>query len=1129
MFDNPELRIDSSLAQLNNASSSLDNNSLNSLQPDGKGFGSQKLLSLAGETLIHAWQNQTNPTLAIVYAAGSIFKSNFAANAHIAFGEAFNVNKAEALGADILSGNYGVLPDVQFLSNTQMNGAFGAYAKSNNTIYLNSAFLTQNSANPTAIGKVLVEESGHFLDVYASPVDSPGDEGEMLADLILGDQLSADQITRIRAEDDSATIVVNGQKLGVEQSSPVPTITISATDANAGETLAGQPTNPGQFTLTRTGSIASALTVNYTMGGTAINGTDYNKLTNSVSFAAGSSTALININPIDDGEFEGNETVILTLATATNYNLGTVKTATVNIADNDKLRSDSSSIAAQGVVSQIVDPKSGLQVQGVGDFNGDGKADILWKDSQGKTAIWLMDGLKILNQAYSQSVDPKSGFQVQGIGDFNGDGKADVLWKDSQGKTAIWLMDGLKIANQAYSQSIDPKSGFEVKGIGDFNGDGKDDVLWRDNQGNNAVWLMDGLKIAKQGFTQFVDPKSGYEIKGVGDFNGDGKADVLWRDQVGNNTIWFMDDGFKVSPERQGTTQFVDPLLGWQVKGVGDFNGDGKADIFWQDNFGQTAIWQMDGLKVASQSWSQAVEPALGWQFSGIGDFNNDGAADILWRNKDGNTDEWLMKGLPKPQETSNSSIEWSTTVFRWKSGLGKPPADFWEGGMSNHNAVGQINLGSNIRSDGKQGIKFDIGNGSLKNGTQLPSDYFVLRSYTTANFDGGEYTFRVKGDDGFQILAKRQDNGQWTWITPEKQWQESYNGFAEYKVKLDAGRYDLHFHYFDVDQGANLDLSWEKVQQSSSGSYDRQAAADYARKWANGRNPAYKDFSNVGGNCANFVSQCLIQGHELPTIHIGADELKNYLVGQHLAREVSSINDIQVGDVIAYSWDGGPSMDHVALYLGNGKVGSNTTDGICDWRMGVGSSVAPNGKCVLLHIIDGDQKDSLTTGSNNSIKYNASVIPSTWSNAASPYIPTLIEAFASQGITSVKALAYAASTICFESSWNPQAENTTDRYAGTSWSGKGLAQITTPGNYSQISKLTGIDFVGHPEYMFDPRNSLIAKAAFYKMTDMISYIERGDYESAAGIYNAGDAGYRSSYTRNVANAVSQWLGVFAA
>ncbi|BAY20462.1 putative peptidase [Calothrix sp. NIES-2100] len=329
MFDNPEVNINSSLPE-------LDNNSLNPLQADWQGFSSQQLLSLAGETLIQAWQNEINPTNALFYAAGSIFKTNFAEVAQIAFGESFDVNKAAALGAEILSESYGVLPDVQFLSNAQMNGALGAYAKDTNTIYINSVFLAQNADNPTAIGKVLVEEEGHFLDAYANSIDSPGDEGEILAELISGNQLSAEQIIKLRAEDDTTTIFIDGHSLVVEQSTLIPTITISATDNNAGETLATQTTNPGQFTLTRTGNTASALTVNYTIAGTATNGTDYNKLTNSVTFAAGSATALINLTPIDDVAFEGNETVILSLATATNYNLGTVNTATVNIADNDK-------------------------------------------------------------------------------------------------------------------------------------------------------------------------------------------------------------------------------------------------------------------------------------------------------------------------------------------------------------------------------------------------------------------------------------------------------------------------------------------------------------------------------------------------------------------------------------------------------------------------------------------------------------------------------------------------------------------------------------------------------------------------------------------------------------------------
>ncbi len=42
---------------------------------------------------------------------------------------------------------------------------------------------------------------------------------------------------------------------------------------------------------------------------------------------------------------------------------------------------------------------------------------------------------------------------------------------------------------------------------------------------------------------------------------------------------------------------------------------------------------------------------------------------------------------------------------------------------------------------------------------------------------------------------------------------------------------------------------------------YNRQKATDYAQKWAFGRNPAYTNFDKMGGDCTNFVSQCLYAG----------------------------------------------------------------------------------------------------------------------------------------------------------------------------------------------------------------------------------------------------------------------------
>lgn len=43
---------------------------------------------------------------------------------------------------------------------------------------------------------------------------------------------------------------------------------------------------------------------------------------------------------------------------------------------------------------------------------------------------------------------------------------------------------------------------------------------------------------------------------------------------------------------------------------------------------------------------------------------------------------------------------------------------------------------------------------------------------------------------------------------------------------------------------------------------YNREAAVNYAEKWALYRNPMYYDFSLIGGDCTNFISQCLYSGN---------------------------------------------------------------------------------------------------------------------------------------------------------------------------------------------------------------------------------------------------------------------------
>ncbi len=110
-----------------------------------------------------------------------------------------------------------------------------------------------------------------------------------------------------------------------------PTVTIATTDSSAAE--ANRET--GTFTVTRTGSTAAALTVNYTLSGTATNGSDYDSLTGSITIPAGQASATIVVRPTDDTAVDANESVIVTLAANTAYQLGATTVGTVTIADND--------------------------------------------------------------------------------------------------------------------------------------------------------------------------------------------------------------------------------------------------------------------------------------------------------------------------------------------------------------------------------------------------------------------------------------------------------------------------------------------------------------------------------------------------------------------------------------------------------------------------------------------------------------------------------------------------------------------------------------------------------------------------------------------------------------------------
>ena len=92
----------------------------------------------------------------------------------------------------------------------------------------------------------------------------------------------------------------------------------------------------GQFLISRAVKFTNTVSVYYDVGGTTLNGDDYQYLSGEAVFAPGQTNATIAVTPVDDSDYEGNETVTLTLLPDFRYSIGSSSNASLTIADNDK-------------------------------------------------------------------------------------------------------------------------------------------------------------------------------------------------------------------------------------------------------------------------------------------------------------------------------------------------------------------------------------------------------------------------------------------------------------------------------------------------------------------------------------------------------------------------------------------------------------------------------------------------------------------------------------------------------------------------------------------------------------------------------------------------------------------------
>ncbi|MFE3070850.1 FG-GAP repeat domain-containing protein [Streptomyces sp. NPDC059247] len=345
------------------------------------------------------------------------------------------------------------------------------------------------------------------------------------------------------------------------------------------------------------------------------------------------------------------------------------------------------------------------QIVGVGDNDGDGKGDVVARDTNGGLFFYGSTGNTSAPLKNRKSIGTGWNIynQIVAADDANGDGRADLLARDRKGD--LWAYPGLGDGRVAGRQRI-PSDGPWISvdqfgGGGGVPSSGKNAFVARDARGtlfwyaglNNGQvkarqqWGTDGgwaganityvsstdrdtfgdLLETYQGrlYKGDVDLGGGWQIYnlliGPGDLNGDGKGDLLARDRSG--VLWL----YPGNGEGTSLGARVRIGSGWnaynRVLGAGDYSGDGRTDLLARDGSG--VLWMYRGTGSATTPFSGRVRIGAGWgtykQLVAPGDLDGDGKGDLLAVASNGELFRYLSTGKDNGTHTLSPRVKIGT------------------------------------------------------------------------------------------------------------------------------------------------------------------------------------------------------------------------------------------------------------------------------------------------------------------------------------------------------------------------------------------------------------------------------------------------------------------------------------
>ena len=272
-------------------------------------------------------------------------------------------------------------------------------------------------------------------------------------------------------------------------------------------------------------------------------------------------------------------------------------------------------------------------IAGSGDFNSDQLSDLAYqRTSDGLVEVQFLSGRVPIGGGAITNSPFDASWQVAAAGDFNGDGLSDLVYRrSSDGLSEIQFLNGNSAIGGGAIANSPFDSAWAIAATGDFNHDGKADLVWqRTLDGLVEVQLLNGDQSIGGGLILNSPFDNSWKVAGTGEFNGDGSSDLVYRrPSDGLTEIQFLNGNTAVGGGAIANNAFD---ASWQVVGVGDFNGDGFADLVYRrPSDGLTEIQFLHGTTAIGGGVIANNPFDASWQVAGVGDFNGDGVSDLVY------------------------------------------------------------------------------------------------------------------------------------------------------------------------------------------------------------------------------------------------------------------------------------------------------------------------------------------------------------------------------------------------------------------------------------------------------------------------------------------------------------------